>query len=402
VSPSYSDTKNEQEAIMENNMEFKAETEEEQQLETDEKVQPIDGGEIEQDHGQYSEDSTLSEKEKHSKEANEKDNCSASSISSASSTLEREEKEEKITSENEMGSWSHNTKDDEPCDTLLSNKICILDMLYVHNKESRDEDEETEEDDEENKGKVENDKLIYNLSNRISVLQASKLDENIKNIDDEKIENLCSVQAFKEKFNSGEFNRTTNNYEGNISEKMSEKTVQPRRESDYIWDQLMANPRELKIKDLDFTDLEDDYDIDVLNVDLDSKESVITPPPPPCYMGFLPPPPPPLSGGFQLHASTILPPPLPFTNTQSLGSPQLPRNEPVVIKKKKTIRLFWNEVRPFELQSFHHKRSKDLMWSKLEPIKLDTSKLEYLFESKSKELPTAKTENELTGSYAVL
>ncbi|XP_075442537.1 FH1/FH2 domain-containing protein 3 isoform X3 [Ascaphus truei] len=390
VSPSYSDTKNEQEAIMENNMECKAETEEEQQLETDEKVQPIDGGEIEQDHGQYSEDSTLSEKEKHSKEANEKDNCSASSISSASSTLEREEKEEKITSENEMGSWSHNTKDDEPCDTLLSNKICILDMLYVHNKESRDEDEETEEDDEENKGKVENDKLIYNLSNRISVLQASKLDENIKNIDDEKIENLCSVQAFKEKFNSGEFNRTTNNYEGNISEKMSEKTVQPRRESDYIWDQLMANPRELKIKDLDFTDLEDDYDIDVLNVDLDSKESVITPPPPPCYMGFLPPPPPPLSGGFQLHASTILPPPLPFTNTQSLGSPQLPRNEPVVIKKKKTIRLFWNEVRPFELQSFHHKRSKDLMWSKLEPIKLDTSKLEYLFESKSKELPTAK------------
>lgn len=37
-----------------------------------------------------------------------------------------------------------------------------------------------------------------------------------------------------------------------------------------------------------------------------------------------------------------------------------------------------------------HKLCKESLWSKLEPIQLDTSKLEQLFESKSKELPVTK------------
>ena len=40
----------------------------------------------------------------------------------------------------------------------------------------------------------------------------------------------------------------------------------------------------------------------------------------------------------------------------------------------------------------NHKCCKESLWSKLEPVKLDTSKLENLFESKSKELPVTKVE----------
>ncbi|MEJ1283469.1 formin homology 2 domain containing 3 [Cricetulus griseus] len=56
----------------------------------------------------------------------------------------------------------------------------------------------------------------------------------------------------------------------------------------------------------------------------------------------------------------------------------------------KTIRLFWNEVRPFEWPSKNNRRCREFLWSKLEPIKVDTSRLEHLFESKSKELSVTK------------
>uniref|UniRef100_A0A7N6AK13 Formin homology 2 domain containing 3b n=1 Tax=Anabas testudineus TaxID=64144 RepID=A0A7N6AK13_ANATE len=143
----------------------------------------------------------------------------------------------------------------------------------------------------------------------------------------------------------------------------------PKKESDYIWDQLMAAPRALRIKEMDFTDLRDEDDIDILDMDsmMRSSDLIPPPPPPPCNAAL--PPPPPLFG---------CPPPPPM-----LGE------APLFQKKKKTIRLFWNEVRPVEWQCKSHKFCKESLWSKLEPIKLDTSKLEQLFESKSKELPKA-------------
>uniref|UniRef100_A0A8C2S5A0 Formin homology 2 domain containing 3 n=1 Tax=Capra hircus TaxID=9925 RepID=A0A8C2S5A0_CAPHI len=68
----------------------------------------------------------------------------------------------------------------------------------------------------------------------------------------------------------------------------------------------------------------------------------------------------------------------------------VPRGQPAFTKKKKTIRLFWNEVRPFEWPCKNNGRCREFLWSKLEPIKVDTSKLEHLFESKSKELSVSK------------
>uniref|UniRef100_A0A3P9MF73 Formin homology 2 domain containing 3b n=1 Tax=Oryzias latipes TaxID=8090 RepID=A0A3P9MF73_ORYLA len=105
-------------------------------------------------------------------------------------------------------------------------------------------------------------------------------------------------------------------------------------------------------------------------------------PPPPPLFGC--PPPPPIPG-------KMMPPPPPFMAPIPPPSPQLNRGDmPLFQKKKKTIRLFWNEVRPVDWQCKNHKFCKESMWSKLEPIKVDTSKLEQLFESKSKELHVTK------------
>ncbi|XP_069075704.1 FH1/FH2 domain-containing protein 3 isoform X2 [Pleurodeles waltl] len=358
--------------------------------------------ELEQGSERESEErAILSEKERQNEEVNEKDNCSASSISSASSTLEREEKEDKITNDNEAGSWAQASKEAEvngQCSNILNNKRFMLDMLYAHNKKPGDE-EEKELEDKENEAKEmemdESEESITSLANRISILQASKQanDENVKKMDIGNLENQGSVRAFAEKFNSGELVKGTMLTESELSEKIAEKIpAQPKKESDHIWDQLMATPRELRIKDMDFTDLVDDDDIDVLDMDIVPGECFAPPPPPPplSFMGL--PPPPPLLGCPPPPPvpCNILPPPPLFGSTQGLGSPHIQRGEPAFLKKKKTIRLFWNEVRPYEWQCKNNKHCREFLWSKLEPMKIDTSKLEHLFESKSKDLPVAK------------
>uniref|UniRef100_G3NZ26 Formin homology 2 domain containing 3b n=1 Tax=Gasterosteus aculeatus aculeatus TaxID=481459 RepID=G3NZ26_GASAC len=168
----------------------------------------------------------------------------------------------------------------------------------------------------------------------------------------------------------------------------------PKNESDYIWDQLMAEPRELRIKEMDFTDLRDEDDMDILDMDSVLGSGDLIPPPPPLPCNSALPPPPPLFG-CPPPAPPILrkmmPPGPPLMAPAPPPSPQLSQREttPLFQKRKKTIRLFWNEVRPVDWHSKSHKFCKESLWSKLEPVKVDTSKLEQLFESKSKELPKA-------------
>lgn len=52
-----------------------------------------------------------------------------------------------------------------------------------------------------------------------------------------------------------------------------------------------------------------------------------------------------------------------------------------------------DQVRPTDCQYRDYKRSGESFWSKLEPVKLDTAKLEHLFETKSKEIPVTKVCN---------
>ena len=49
-----------------------------------------------------------------------------------------------------------------------------------------------------------------------------------------------------------------------------------------------------------------------------------------------------------------------------------------------------SQVRPSDWQDRDHKRSGESVWSHLDSVKLDTSKLEHLFESKSKEITVTK------------
>uniref|UniRef100_A0A8D3E5Y8 Formin homology 2 domain containing 3b n=1 Tax=Scophthalmus maximus TaxID=52904 RepID=A0A8D3E5Y8_SCOMX len=309
----------------------------------------------------------LSEKERQNEEVNEKDNCSASSISSTSSTLEREEREEKHT----------NADVNDQCNKILNSKRFMLDMLYAQTTTNEDDgnvgETEKEECQEENVKKME----VGHLENQGSVRAvAEKFGDLVKGLI-----SPPEVEALKEQQQTDKSSSTA-----------ASSALAPKKESDYIWDQLMASPRELRIKEIDFTDLRDEDDLDILDMDsVLGSGDLIPPPPPPPFNAALPPPhhclgappPPPMLG-------KMMPPPPPFMPPIPPPSPHLSRGEvPLFQKKKKTIRLFWNEVRPVDWQCKSHKFCKESLWTKLEPIKLDTSKLEQLFESKSKELPKA-------------
>ncbi|KAM3615157.1 uncharacterized protein V6R79_024148 [Siganus canaliculatus] len=351
----------------------------------------------------------LSEKERQNEEVNEKDNCSASSISSTSSTLEREEREEKITNDIEEGQWTQCIKDadvNDQCNKILNSKRFMLDMLYAQKTSSGDEANVAESEKEtrtcEKEAEV-GDSSVASLASRISTLEAHRQarEENVKKMEIGHLDNQGSVRAVAEKFGDLVKGLTSPPDVEVLNEQQqmdkpsaaASSTLAPKKESDHIWDQLMASPRELRIKEMDFTDLMEEDDIDILEMDsaMRSGDPMPPPPPPPCSAVLPPPPPlfgcpppPPLLG-------KMMPPPPPFMAPIPPPSPQLSRGEaPLFQKKKKTIRLFWNEVRPMEWQRKSHKFCKESLWSKLEPIKLDTSKMEQLFESKSKELPVTK------------
>ncbi|XP_059974601.1 FH1/FH2 domain-containing protein 3 isoform X4 [Mesoplodon densirostris] len=339
---------------------------------------------------------SLSEKEQQNEAVNERDNCSASSVSSSSSTLEREDKEDKLSRDRGTGLWSAGVQDagvNEQCGDILTSKRFMLDMLYAHNRKPTDDEEKGEG---ETTRTAQGAEAVASLASRISTLQANSLaqDESVRRVDVGCLDNRGSVKAFAEKFNSGDLGRGSISPDAEPNDKVTEKvSAQPKTESDYIWDQLMANPRELRIQDMDFTDLGEEDDIDVLDVDLGHREAPgLPPPPPPTFLGLPPPPPPPLLDGVPpppVPGNLLAPPPV-FSAPQGLGWPQVPRGQPAFTKKKKTIRLFWNEVRPFEWPCKNNSRCREFLWSKLEPIKVDTSRLEHLFESKSKELAVSK------------
>ncbi|XP_034731366.1 FH1/FH2 domain-containing protein 3 isoform X5 [Etheostoma cragini] len=351
----------------------------------------------------------LSEKERQNEEVNEKDNCSASSISSTSSTLEREEREEKLTNDTEAGQWTQCIKDadvNDQCNKILNNKRFMLDMLYAQTTTSTDEGNVAETEKENCKCEKEtevSDPSVASLASRISTLEAHRQarEENVKKMEVGHLDKQGSVRAVAEKFGDlvkgltcpSEVEVSKEQQQIDKSPSVASPSLPPKKESDYIWDQLMATPRELRIKEMDFTDLQDEDDMDILDIDsvMGSSDLIPPPPPPPCNAALPPPPPlfgcpppPPILG-------KMMPPPPPFMPPIPPPSPQLSRGDmPLFQKKKKTIRLFWNEVRPVDWQCKSHKFCKESLWSKLEPVKLDTSKLEQLFESKSKELPVTK------------
>ncbi|CAI5690206.1 unnamed protein product [Oreochromis niloticus] len=355
------------------------EVEEEVTAEKEEEEVEEQAEEPEKEREEAEEDSgILSDKERQNEEVNEKDNCSASSISSASSTLEREER-----GSNESG--FKEAEVNENCNKLLNSKLFMLDMLYSQNKKPSDEEEEEDVDKEKEKEEGEGeDKEAQQDANR------QPGEDQEKNSRDEKSDHRGSIRPIAERF--GDLIKDIGTSHAHLDGPANEPPAPPpKKESDTIWDQLLASPRELRIGDINFTDLTEEDDKDILDAVLmgGCGELPPLPPPPPCIPRFPPPPPmlgscpppPPLFGSMR-------PPPPPSFNALIPVPP--PPEPPLFNKKKKTIRLFWSEVRPTDCQYRDYKRSGESFWSKLEPVKLDTAKLEHLFESKSKEIPVTK------------
>ena len=204
----------------------------------------------------------------------------------------------------------------------------------------------------------------------------------------------------------------------------------------------MSPSRLLKLNDLDFTDLISDDDLDVLNgpqIQFTNGSSIPgpPPPPPPRMDGSMPPPPPP-------PPPPLCPPPPPpagnlynnkssynrtiswLQSTSSLSSNSLslsnysdsssymssqwsldnnslngtlPRYNtnnnnnnnnrcspaPLISKNKKTVKLFWKEVKE-ERSILSRLKRKKTIWDELTPFRVDTEKLEHLFENRTKEI----------------
>ncbi|XP_049458293.1 FH1/FH2 domain-containing protein 3 isoform X3 [Epinephelus fuscoguttatus] len=334
--------------------------------------------EKEKEEAEAEEDSgILSDKERQNEEVNEKDNCSASSISSASSTLEREERG---SSENGLKEAEVN----EQCSKLLNSKLFMLDMLYSQNKKPSDEEEEEEDvEKEKEKGEGEDKEALEDAD-----VQPDDNQESDRKAD--RTEHHGTIRPFAERF--GDLIKDLGSPHPHPDVPANEPPPPPpKKESDTIWDQLLASPRELRIGDINFTDLTEEDDKDILDAVLmgGCGDLPPPPPPPPCIPRF--PPPPPMLGSCPPPPPLIgimrPPPPPSFSAPVPVPPPPEP---PLFNKKKKTIRLFWSEVRPTDSQYRDYKRSGDSLWSKLDPVKIDTAKLEHLFESKSKEMPVTK------------
>ncbi|KAM9826049.1 FH1/FH2 domain-containing protein 1 isoform 2-T2 [Syngnathus typhle] len=188
------------------------------------------------------------------------------------------------------------------------------------------------------------------------------------------------------------------------------------------WDHLRPSGASLRIKDLDFSDLLDEEDVDVLDVDTaDSASSSLKgaapppppplpggvaspPPPPPLPGGLAPPPPPPLPGGLAppppppLPGGLAPPPPPPLPGVMAPppppplpGAPPPPSEVPSALgkKKKKTLKLFWRELKQTEAPA-KCRFGRGTVWASLDKVQVDTGRLEHLFESKAKETPIAK------------
>jgi len=219
----------------------------------------------------------------------------------------------------------------------------MLDMLYSQNKKPSDEEEEKEEEDaekEKEKGEGKEDKEAQEDAD------AQQADDAEGDHKADKSDVHRTIRPFAERF--GELIKDLGSSASLPDVPANEPPpppppAPPKKESDTIWDQLLASPRELRIGDINFTDLTEADDKDILDAVLmgGCSDHPPRPPPPPCLIRFPPPP----------HMLGSCPPPPPLMGMMPRSSfsssiPVPPPPEPPLFnKKKKTIRLFWSEVR---------------------------------------------------------
>lgn len=136
----------------------------------------------------------------------------------------------------------------------------------------------------------------------------------------------------------------------------AEVTTEPERtlsEIDIQWEQLrrQCGARGFILRELDFSELQDDDD----ETTPSAPRSSAAPPPPPPPSGPAPPAP-------------------PIAPLSDVG------------KNKKTIKLFWQEVAEAALPDHLKGKVGGLIWDALPQVHLDTRTLEHLFETRSNDI----------------
>ncbi|XP_050397693.2 uncharacterized protein LOC126815796 isoform X5 [Patella vulgata] len=181
------------------------------------------------------------------------------------------------------------------------------------------------------------------------------------------------------------------------------KAPEPKKtESDMQWERIARRlKRPLKLKDMDFTDLKDEDDLDLFEPPQMQMPGGMPPPPPgmppppPPGMPGMPPPPPPMMPGMAPPPPPPMmpgmPPPPPPPGCPSPTPPQTGPPPPGanLPKSKKTIKIFWKTI-PGDVTVPGSKI--ETIWKDPAPIKLDIEKLEHLFETRTSELKQKKTD----------
>ncbi|XP_014824600.1 PREDICTED: FH1/FH2 domain-containing protein 1-like isoform X4 [Poecilia mexicana] len=280
------------------------------------------------------------------------------------------------------------------CSTLSDDTMLVLDMMYSNCPAavpSSPTDAASGSAKEEEGSFASGEDLSSHVSERLSNFNSPSLESGAESSAPQRAELECpkgSAQAARAWLAEEQKKRLVRQQSGVRAEPAArrQESMNSVGPTD-AWDQLQPSGADLKIKDLDFTDLLEDEDIDVLDMDTNSSSSshfsgVPPPPPPPPPGGAAPPPPPPppLLGAP--------PPPPPPPRGVPLAPPP-PSGGPSGLAKKKTVKLFWKELKQAESQQ-KCRFGRGTVWASLDKVEVDTARLETLFESKSKELPVAK------------
>lgn len=163
------------------------------------------------------------------------------------------------------------------------------------------------------------------------------------------------------------------------NENLSKAEVK-KSENELRWEELIANlNRSLNLCDMDFTDLGSEDEVDIL-APVAVSNGIPPPPPPLKDICTAPPPPPRITPPAPVAPA---PPMFNLQRTCRAAETKIP-----IKKNKKTVKLFWKEVRDDPIS--HLKLKTGFIWDELSPVNVDTQKLEHLFESRAKDLITKK------------
>ncbi|XP_070501671.1 uncharacterized protein Fhos isoform X2 [Chironomus tepperi] len=232
------------------------------------------------------------------------------------------------------------------------------------------DDYDTENEDKKLLQQLKREQTVKDLTQKLSNLPLSPQEEKPNRVGDM----TGLISKAKE-----ELNKSKNKVDVKTNVENDLKKPEPKKsEIELHWEELMKNmDRDLVLCDLDFRDLNEEDEINVLTPRGINGSSI--------------PPPPPAMGGLNNPLGNLVPPPMLRTNGLVNGnSPKDSSNNDLngltLKKTKKTVKLFWKEVREDMIPTTIERT----IWDELPPSNVDTLKLEHLFESRAKDLLTKK------------